>query len=405
MTDRVHVATDQRLAAAKAELEQIDAYRSKLNEVLNEQDTATRVIGEDNVNLQDYQFNMQIDQQLHDQIVRRIKGIELEMQRRPRIRIQYPADIASIEDKRVKYSAGIMFMALGCGVALAFLRDKMDKTLQTPDDVTRHLDLPIIGTTTSSRTVKPAFFAEQIAGDYQTIRTNLGLLTSEGMPRKLAVSSAGTREGKTTFAVNLATSLAKSGRKVLLVDGDLRKPDVGHMLSISNGAAGLQDMLLGENPQDIIRVVPSSGLHVLLANPRNLADAYELLTSMSAAEHIEKLSRQYDHLIVDTPPVLAFPDALIWAKLTDAVVLVSFAGQTTAPDLKEANERFGRIRARVLGAVLSNVPVDHSLYRYGYGYRSQGQQSKYKARMAKKLLLPTQGPDPDAGAKKGVTPQ
>ena len=87
-------------------------------------------------------------------------------------------------------------------------------------------------------------------------------------------------------------------------------------------------------------------------------------------------------------------DALVWAKLADAVVLVGFAGQTTAPDFKETKERFARIRARVLGAILSNVPAEQGLYRCGYGYRDQtppsaGRNSK------KKLLLPTSGPNED----------
>ena len=96
---------------------------------------------------------------------------------------------------------------------------------------------------------------------------------------------------------------------------------------------------------------------------------------------------------------LAFPDALVWAKLSDAVILISFAGQTTAPELKEAKERFARIKARVLGAVLSNVPVDQNLYRYGYGYRARGAQSARNARKSKKLMLPTYGED--GGATKG----
>ena len=185
--------------------------------------------------------------------------------------------------------------ALACGFGLAFLRDRMDKTLQTPEDVTRQLDLPVLGTTTSSRTLKPALFAEQIAGDYQTIRTNLGLLYDGGLPRKLVVSSAGTREGKTTFAVNLATSLAKSGKKVLLIDGDLRKPDVGQMLNVPKDTGYLQDVLLGDDPSSMVYVLPSSGLHVLAANPRHMADPYELLTSSMAAEQIERLAREYDH--------------------------------------------------------------------------------------------------------------
>jgi tyrosine-protein kinase Etk/Wzc len=183
---------------------------------------------------------------------------------------------------------------------------------------------------------------------------------------------------------------------VLLIDGDLRKPDIGFMLGILNGSPGLQEVLLGGNPKDAIHMVPSSGLHVLVANSRNLTDAYELLTSTTAAEQIEKLSRQYDHLIVDTPPALAFPDALVWAKLTDAVVLVGFAGQTTAPDLKEARERFSRIRAHVLGAVLSNVPVYRSLYRSSYSYRPAGSQARYRARKAKRMLLLTHNDETDA---------
>jgi capsular exopolysaccharide synthesis family protein len=206
------------------------------------------------------------------------------------------------------------------------------------------------------------------------------------------------REGKTTFAVNLATSLAKSGKKVLLIDGDLRKPDVRYMLKISNGVAGVQEVLLGEDPSQAIVSMPESGLHVLPANARNLADVYELLASSTAAEQIERLGRDYDHVIVDTPPALAFPDALVWAKLTDAVVLVGFAGQTTAPDFKETKERFGRIRARVLGAILSNVPAEQSLYRYGYSYRVHTPSPTGRSGRKKKLLLPTQGSSEDADA-------
>jgi polysaccharide biosynthesis transport protein len=204
------------------------------------------------------------------------------------------------------------------------------------------------------------------------------------MPHRLVVSSAGMREGKTTCAVNLATSLAKSGKKVLLIDGDLRKPDVGPMLSVPKDAGYLQDVLLGGDSSRVAHVLPSSGLYVLAANPRHSADPYELLTSPMAAEQIERLAREYDHVIIDTPPTLAFPDALVWAKLADAVVLVSYAGQTTAPELKEARDRFARGRARVLGAILSNVPVEQSLYRYAYTYRVRGASS---GRRNRKLLL------------------
>jgi len=395
LDERLEIAAQQRLAGAQAQIQQVTAHENRLREVFDAQDITTQQVGKTNLGIQDVQFRLKLDMELYDTISRRIKVMEMERQRRPRITSAYKADVIATDDRRVKLAAAVVFGAMACGLGLAFLRDRMDKTLQTPEDVARHLGLPVLGTTTSSRTIKPAQFAEQIAGDYQTIRTNLRLLANGGMPRKLAVCSPGTREGKTTFAVNLATSLAKSGKKVLLIDGDLRKPDVRYMLKMSNGTAGVQDVLLGEDPSDVIVSVPESGLHVLPANSRHLADVYELLVSSTASDQIERLGREYDHVIIDTPPALAFPDALVWAKLTDAVVLVGFAGQTTAPDLKEAKERFARIRAQVLGAILSNVPAEQSLYRYGYGYRTRT-TSPLGRNKRKRLLLSAQGPQEES---------
>jgi len=396
LDERLEIAAEQRLANTQAQIKQLTAHEDRLREVFDAQDITTQQVGKTNLGIQDIQFRLNLDMELYDTISRRIKIMEMELQGRPRITPAYRADVISTDDRRVKFAAAVVFGAMACGCGLAFLRDKMDKTLQTPEDVARHLGLPVLGTTTSSRTIKPAQFAEQIAGDYQTIRTNLRLLASGGMPRKMAVCSPGMREGKTTFAVNLATSLAKSGKKVLLIDGDLRKPDVRYMLKISNGSIGVQDVLLGEDPSGAIVSVPESGLHVLPANSRHLADVYELLVSPTAAEQIERLGRDYDHVIVDTPPTLAFPDALVWAKLTDAVVLVGFAGQTTAPDLKEAKQRFSRIRAQVLGAILSNVPAEQGLYRYGSGYRARTNPPMGPSDKRKKLLLPVQGPQEES---------
>jgi Mrp family chromosome partitioning ATPase len=94
---------------------------------------------------------------------------------------------------------------------------------------------------------------------------------------------------------------------------------------------------------------------------------------------------------------LAFPDALIWARLAGAVVLVGFAGQTTAPELKEAKEKLARIRVQVLGAILSNVRPEQNTYRYGYSYRASSTESARKARRQRKLLLPAQAQKETAG--------
>jgi capsular exopolysaccharide synthesis family protein len=380
-------AAKLRLASAQRELDVINARYEALSKRIHLEDANQVNMVRASMDVDDRKFQLQVDQDDYERLSRRVNVLDLEQERPTRVKEFYWADVIETNDRRPQLAIAAFFGALACGFGLALLRDRMDKTLQTPEDVTRQIDLPVLGTTTSSRAIKPALLAEQMAGDYQTIRTNLGLVYDGGLPRRLVVSSAGTREGKTTFAVNLATSLAKSGKKVLLIDGDLRKPDVGQMLNVPPEAGYLQDALLGGDASRLVYVSPTSGLHILAASPRHLADPYELLTSSMAAEQIERLSREYDHVVIDSPPALAFPDALVWAKLADAVVLVSFAGHTTGPDLKEAKERFARGRARVLGAILSNVPLEQGLYRHAYTYRTRAAQS---GRRARKLLLATE---------------
>jgi receptor protein-tyrosine kinase len=270
---------------------------------------------------------------------------------------------------------------------LAFLKDKADLRLHTPNDLTKCIGIRIIGTTTSSHTIKPALLPGQIAEDYQTIRTNLGLLDGEGIPNKLVVTSPEIQEGKTTFAINLATSLSRSGKKVLLIDGDLRKPDIARLLNLPKVSKGLQDVLLGKEFDQAVYSIPSTGLDVLASDSHNYMDVYELIASPIARRRINELSEKYDHVIIDTPPVLVFPDALIWAKVGDAVVLTSFAGKTTTPELRKAKERLTQIDARVRGTVLSNVQVQQSYSHREYGYYAQSAQSRKNVKRARRKLL------------------
>jgi receptor protein-tyrosine kinase len=280
-------------------------------------------------------------------------------------------------------------------MGLAYLRDKADQSLRTPDDVAKRIGIRIIGTTTSLNTVKPALLPEQIVGDYQTIRTNLGLLGDKGIPKKLVVTSPNMKEGKTTFAVNLATSLSEAGKKVLLIDGDLRKPDVARLLNLPKGSRGLHDVLCGVKFEQAVFSVPSTGLDVLAADLHDAADAYELLALPSTAKRIDIISKLYDHVIIDTPPALVFPDALMWGKIGNAVVLVSYAGHTTLPDLKEAKERMTQANVEVLGTVLSSVQAEHSYYRQGHSYYAQSAESKEGGRISRKKLMFSMEDTPD----------
>ena len=376
----VNEMTSARLASLKAELEQAQIYESRLREKLAKEDAKTIDIGRKQLAIQDMQYQLNLDKEMFDTVSKRIQGLEMERKRPARISIAYPADIAVTDDKRFKYTLALVFVAMISGIGLAFLKDKADLSLRSPEDITKLIGGRIIGTTTSQETVEKALLPRQLTEDYQTIRANLGLLDEGGMPKKLVVTSAGMRDGKTTFSVNLATSLSRSGRKVLLIDGDLRKPDVGRLLNVPRDMRHLQDVLMGNPFDDSAIAIVSPGLHVLAADSQNTIDPYELLVLPTTALLIDKLAERYDHVIIDTPPVLAFPDALILAKIAGAVILASFAGHTTGPDLKETRDRLAQINVRILGTVMGNVHLGHTYYRYGYHYYAQGGRPRRDSR-------------------------
>ncbi len=380
IADDVNIMNKNELRNYRAQLEETAVYEKRLREKLAAEDEQTIQVGRKQLSIQDMQYQLGLEKEMYDTVTRRIQELEMERKRPARVSVAYNADIGNIRDKRIKYSVAIVFAAFAGGIGLALLKDKMDPSLRTPEDITKLLGVRIIGTMTSPETIEKTLLPRQLTEDYQTIRANLGLLDEGGMPKKLVVTSAGMRDGKTTFSVNLATSLSRSGRKVLLIDGDLRKPDVGRLLNVPRDMRHLQDVLRGNPFDESLIAIVSPGLHVLAADTQNAIDPYELLILPATASLIDKLAERYDHVIIDTPPVLAFPDALIFAKIAGSVILASFAGHTSGPDLKETRDRLAQINVRILGTVMGNVHLGHAYYRYGYHYYAQGGRPRKDSR-------------------------
>ena len=135
------------------------------------------------------------------------------------------------------------------------------------------------------------------------------------------------------------------------------------------------------------------GLHVLASDHRNASDALELLAHSNMKQQIRMLRDHYDRIVIDTPPVLAFADALVWARASDGVVVTSFVDHTSKVEIREAVKRLEEVNVRILGTVVNNVKVAHSYRRYGYGYgydygkSSRKKQQERRKRNPETLLI------------------
>lgn len=197
---------------------------------------------------------------------------------------------------------------------------------------------------------------------YRTLRTNIQFSTFDNEIKSILITSAGPSEGKSTTAGNLAFAMAQTGKKVILLDCDLRKPSIHKKFSISN-KSGLSDYLIGEvNFEDVV-VKYCDNLHVIPCGtiPPN---PVEMISSNKLKNFIQECKELYDCVILDTPPVVAVTDAQIISAEVDGVLLVAAAEQTDKSAMLKAKELLEDAKANIIGSVLTKVKIKSS---YGYG--------------------------------------
>ncbi|MGE4274384.1 MAG: CpsD/CapB family tyrosine-protein kinase [Desulfitobacterium sp.] len=208
-----------------------------------------------------------------------------------------------------------------------------------------------------------------ISEAYRTVRTNIQFVSANSGVKKIMITSACPEEGKSFVVANLAVCMAQSGKSVLVVDADLRKPTQHKLFEVENGE-GLSLALMEvatQNPdfKDYIRETAVPGVRVITAGPIPPNPA-ELLSSKSLKYLIEVLSEQFDVILFDTPPTLAVTDAAILAQEVDRVVLVLASGKVTKEQAKRAKELLDQVGAKILGAVLNKVKMKANEYHYDY---------------------------------------
>jgi capsular exopolysaccharide synthesis family protein len=207
-------------------------------------------------------------------------------------------------------------------------------------------------------------FEESING----LRTYLTLIEASRGRRVLAVTSSISREGKTSLAAQLAMSVANStGKPTLLIDGDMRSPDIHRIFDVEVGP-GLAEVLTGRVPlEEAIETEVSSRLHLLTAG-RLSASPHQLTGGGEFAATIERLREMYENIIIDTPPILSASEALIMAGAADATIVCVRRDYSRVDQVSESVQRLVASGVKVAGAVLNGVPTQHYAYRYGSYY-------------------------------------
>jgi capsular exopolysaccharide synthesis family protein len=181
--------------------------------------------------------------------------------------------------------------------------------------------------------------------------------------KTIVITSPSLGDGKTVTTVNLAVTLAQSGKKVLIVDADLRKPKVHHYFGIKNGE-GLTNVLTGDKEVKKINIVEKndiSNLYILTSGPIPPNPA-EMLNSKKMHQLLEQLKKDYDVVILDTPPVGQVTDAAILAGITDGAILVLASGDTRIDMAKRAKKALDGVNAHVIGAILTKLETGRASY-------------------------------------------
>ena len=287
---------------------------------------------------------------------------------------------------RAKFNLAIgLLLGLFAGIAAALLLDHLDDTVHQAADAEQKLGLPVLGIVPLVRTGTPEAAMRDprsgLAESYRSARTALQFATSDGVPRTLLVTSTRPGEGKSTSVLALAQSFAQMGRRVLLIDADLRNP-AQHNLGTLDNSRGLSNVLAGALAWREVVIAGATGAHDLIACGPLPPNPAELLAGPRMATLLEEARRDYDLVILDSPPVLGLADAPVLGHLADGTLLVIEAGGPRIDYVRDALKRLRASRTRVIGALLTKLDARHAAYGYGYAYEYGYAYGGQKARRA-----------------------
>lgn len=278
-------------------------------------------------------------------------------------------------------------LIIGCGLGVigAFLIEYLDNTFRSSEQFENITQVPALG-------IMPELPAKTVLVNYVTTKPSSVFVESlrsivasihfshKGeAPKTILITSSIPKEGKTSFAIALATMMAKSGKKILLVDCDLKKPAIAMRIGLKEVVYGLKDYLADQaTVEQVIHIDQRSGLHFISAHA-NTVNSQDMLGSAKMRDFLEKMKKNYDCIIVDSPPVIAVSDALVMAKMMDTVLVAVHWDKTPRQLVKTTLSQLKFANAKIAGAVLTRVDVEkQNKFEYGErGYYYQQYKEYY----------------------------
>jgi capsular exopolysaccharide synthesis family protein len=271
-----------------------------------------------------------------------------------------------------------LLLGLLLGMGIAFLREFIDDSLKDSDALEKLSGLPVLtqlpaieNTTAKKLALQTALEPRStLSESIRSLRTSLRFSTRSGAPQSIFITSSAASEGKSTIALNLATAYAQTGNSVLLIDADLRNPSIHKLLELENNN-GLTNFLTTEDStsKNISHNCMIKNLNVITSGPIP-PDPVELLSGNKMVELLESAAKEYDHIIIDGPPILGLADALVLSNLSEATIVAVEAGKTRKTTLLNGLKRLERANANIIGSVLTkisksvNPEYDQTYYSY-----------------------------------------